>query len=111
MDQMLLTVAGEGGMGKTRVIKAVELAFELLQRKVLPLHRYITCAGKQQLQTCFPIRNIPQLPIFFSFTDFILLSPQRHNSFHLAMTTSSPLDETRPSGLLTLPESNISTVH
>ena len=32
-DQMLLAVAGEGGVGKTRVIKAVELGFELLQRK------------------------------------------------------------------------------
>ena len=32
-DQMLLAVAGEGGVGKTRVIKAVERGFELLQRK------------------------------------------------------------------------------
>jgi hypothetical protein len=32
-DQMLLAVAGEGGVGKTRVIKAVELGFELLRRK------------------------------------------------------------------------------
>jgi helitron helicase-like protein/PIF1-like helicase len=32
-DQMLLAVAGEGGVGKTRVIQAVELGFELLQRK------------------------------------------------------------------------------
>jgi len=70
------------------------------------------CAGKKQIQTYFPIRNIPQLPIFLSFTDIILLSPQRHNSFHLAMTTSSPRDETRPSGLqTTLPESNISNTH
>jgi PIF1-like helicase len=32
-DQMLLAVAGEGGVGKTRVIQAVELGFELLQRR------------------------------------------------------------------------------
>jgi hypothetical protein len=32
-DQMLLAVAGEGGVGKTRVIKAVELGFKLLQWK------------------------------------------------------------------------------
>jgi hypothetical protein len=32
-DQMLLAVAGEGGVGKTRVIKVVELGFELLRRK------------------------------------------------------------------------------
>ena len=32
-DQMLLAVAGEGGVGKTRVVKAVERGFELLQRK------------------------------------------------------------------------------
>ena len=32
-EQMLLAVAGEGGVGKTRVIQAVELGFELLQRK------------------------------------------------------------------------------
>jgi len=32
-DQMLLAVAGEGGVGKTRVIKAVELDLELLRRK------------------------------------------------------------------------------
>lgn len=70
------------------------------------------CTGKKQIQSYFPIRNIPQLPIFLSFTDIILLSPQRHNSFHLAMTTSSPRDETRPSGrLTTLPESNISNAH
>jgi len=32
-DQMLFAVAGEGGVGKTRVIKAVELGLELLRRK------------------------------------------------------------------------------
>jgi hypothetical protein len=32
-DQMLLYIAGEGGVGKTRVIKAIELGYELLQRK------------------------------------------------------------------------------
>ena len=32
-DQMLLYVGGEGGVGKSRVIKAVELGYELLQRK------------------------------------------------------------------------------
>jgi len=32
-DQMLLYVAGEGGTGKTRVIEAIELGYELLQRK------------------------------------------------------------------------------
>jgi len=33
VDQMLLAVAGEGGVGKTRVVEAVELGFELLCRK------------------------------------------------------------------------------
>jgi hypothetical protein len=32
-DQMLLSVTGEGGVGKARVIQAVKLGFELLQRK------------------------------------------------------------------------------
>jgi hypothetical protein len=32
-DQMLLYIAGEGGVGKTRVIEAIELGYELLQRK------------------------------------------------------------------------------
>lgn len=27
------------------------------------------CTGKKQIQSYFPIRNIPQLPIFLSFTD------------------------------------------
>jgi len=32
-DQLLLYIAGEGGTGKTRVIKAIELGYALLQRK------------------------------------------------------------------------------
>ena len=115
MDQMLLAVAGEGGTGKTRAIKAVELSFELLRAAAtgsFASTQIYNCTGKKQIQSYFAIRNIPQLPIFLSFTDIILLSPQRHNSFHLAMTTSSPRDETRPSGrLTTLPESNISNAH
>jgi hypothetical protein len=30
-DQLLLYIAGEGGTGKTRVIKAIELGYTLLQ--------------------------------------------------------------------------------
>ena len=57
MDQMLLAVAGEGGMGKTRVIKAVELGFELLQWKVLPLHGYITALGRNRYRPTFLVRG------------------------------------------------------
>ena len=31
-DQMLLYIRGEGGVGKSRVVKAIELGFSLLKR-------------------------------------------------------------------------------
>ena len=65
MDQMLLTVAGEGGMGKTRVIKAVELGFELLQWKVLPLHGYITALGRNRYRPTFLSETSPNCPFSY----------------------------------------------